>query len=254
MPTPIALCLEDLAASTNRPRFTRCTALAGGGLGLQLDHQGDICWQQPAAGVCELWVSADERLMLFRPAGAPPVGVHRAGRSLDAPVGKPVVLLNQDELSVGPRRFRLHVHGQAPVVQAPEALAPTAFRAVIGRAAAAMAMGAAVAAQGIEVLANPPKVAAPPPPPPPPPIEVRETPPVVLPPREDPAPAATNAVRYIVKPGDTLAKIVRRSKGLDTAQAIAARNKLADADQLRPGQVLLVVLPTDPSRPTEGKK
>ena len=49
---------------------------------------------------CELWVSADDRLILYRPEGADAVAVSRAGRSLDVPSGKPVVLIDQDQIDV----------------------------------------------------------------------------------------------------------------------------------------------------------
>jgi hypothetical protein len=143
---------------------------------------------------CELWVSADERLILYRPEGADSVILDRAGRTLDVPYGKPVVVIDQDQVSVGGRHVRIHIHGEAPSVAAPSPL-PSRSQP-LGRLARTLAatavIGAAVAASGcveqpIEVRQTPP-AALPPSPTPtiqilqvpatPPTIEVRQTPPV----------------------------------------------------------------------------
>ena len=84
----------------------------------------------------------------------------RAGRSLDPPCEKPVVLLDGDGVDIGTRRFRLHVHGAAPQV-APPTLLPARLRSQAARATAVLAMGAAVAGckkEGIEVREHPPDV------------------------------------------------------------------------------------------------
>jgi hypothetical protein len=41
---------------------------------------------------------------------------------LDVPNGKPVVILDQDQLDVNSRCLRVHMHGEAPAVSAPMAL------------------------------------------------------------------------------------------------------------------------------------
>ncbi|MBW2458530.1 MAG: hypothetical protein JRI68_28790 [Deltaproteobacteria bacterium] len=152
LPAPIALCLEDLDATTESRRYLQCVALAGGKPGLVLDDRGVAQWCPAIAGAVELWVSADDCLILFRAAGAIPVTVHRAGRSLDAPVERPVVLLDQDRIDLGGRRLRIHVHGVALAVAPPawldvsEPSSPTVHRA----AAAAVAVGVAVAGAGCD--------------------------------------------------------------------------------------------------------
>lgn len=151
-PAPIALCLEDLDATTGSRRYLQCVALAGGEPGLVLDERGVVQWCPTGAGAVELWVSADDCLILFRAEGAIPVIVHRTGRSLDAPVERPVVLLDQDRVDLGGRRLRIHVHGVAPAVAPPawldvsEPSSPTVHRA----AAAAVAVGVAVAGAGCD--------------------------------------------------------------------------------------------------------
>lgn len=177
MPVPIALCLEDLDAPPDA-RYLQCVAIAGTEPGLTLDSRGAACWQQrrnktlaPDAA-CELWVSQDERLILFRPEDAvDSVVLTRGGRSLTVPAGKPVVLVDQDQLVVGTRRLRLHIHGKAPAVAAPSLFVPDepAPESAAGRtariAATAIAIGAAVGAGGctkkVEIRDTPPKVAPP---------------------------------------------------------------------------------------------
>jgi hypothetical protein len=143
MPKPLAICLEDLAATSPSGRYLRCVALVGRQPGLRLGPQGAVAWRSDAPVGCELWVSGDDRLILYRPERAPGVRVSRAGRSLDVPAGKPVVLLGDDMIEVGGRRIRVHVHGPAPVVAAPSPLPERASAAT--RMAAVVAMGAAVA-------------------------------------------------------------------------------------------------------------
>jgi len=144
VPTPLAICLEDLAPVSRSERYLRCVALVGRQPGLRLALDGTVAWQTDGAVGCELWVSLDDRLILLRPAGAPPVVVRRAGRSLDVPVDKPVVVIDQDVAEVGPKRIRLHVHGQAAEVSAPSYL-PERAATGAARLAALVAMGAAVA-------------------------------------------------------------------------------------------------------------
>ncbi|MBW2522738.1 MAG: hypothetical protein JRI23_01120 [Deltaproteobacteria bacterium] len=169
MPEPIALCIEYLDATDEGDRYLRCVAIPGGEPGLALAGDGAVLWERPGPKGCELCVSLDGRLLLWRPAGAEPVEVRRAGRSLNVPVEKPVMLLDQDELRIGRRQVRLHVHGPAPSVHPP---APFRARAAGAAAtlAAAVALGGAVAGcdqlglgggDKIEVRDHPPKVSAP---------------------------------------------------------------------------------------------
>jgi len=144
MPQPIAICLEDLGAQGER--YLRCVALPGRQPGLRLDAQGVVLWKEPGEG-CELWVSADQQLILFRPEGGAEVTVARGGRSLAVPAGKPVVLLGGDELALGGRRLRVHLHGPAPAVHPPSPLEPEPARRVGAKAvAAALALTAALGA------------------------------------------------------------------------------------------------------------
>jgi hypothetical protein len=212
MPEPLAICIEDLDAIRGEPRYLRCVATVGRQPGLRLDAAGVVRWQSDAGVAAELWVSGDDQLILYRPEGAPGSTVRRAGRAVVAPVGKPVVLRDEDEIDVGGRHLRVHVHGAAPEVVAPSPLpeepgavpltGETASRgsaeggaSVFARAAAALALGAALGAGGcVEVRNNPPDMAPPQrprdagTPAKPGPIEVRAAPPAVAPMPRPPAP------------------------------------------------------------------
>jgi hypothetical protein len=218
MPEPLAICIEDLDAAPGAPRYLRCTAVVGRQPGLGLDATGAVLWRSDAGAAAELWVSGDDQLILYRPEGAPECTVRRAGRAVVAPVGKPVVLRDQDEVDVSGRHLRVHVHGPAPEVTAPAPLPESPSSApfaeehppqvgaeggpgVLARAAAALALGAALGAGGcVEVRNNPPDMAPPPrphdagvaakptPPTNPGPIEVRPAPPAVAMPPQPPAP------------------------------------------------------------------
>jgi len=123
MPRSLSLCIECLwvVEGEDRP-LMRCTAMPGGQPGLGLDADGNIRWLASAGLACELWVSADDRLIALRPVGAPALSVGRAGRWIDAPEGKPVVLLDQDQIRLGARVFRVHIHGETDSVQEPAPL------------------------------------------------------------------------------------------------------------------------------------
>ena len=177
MSKPIAICIEDLD-DQSKTKYLRCVALPGRQPGLRLDEVGRVLWQSDDGVSCELWVSADDRLILYRPEDKTPVTLHRAGRSLDVPCGKPVVVVDQDQINVGSRNLRVHVHGEAPSVAAPSPL-PARSRP-LGRlaqaAATAAVIGAVTAAGGctdIDVQETPPVVEIPPT------IEVIEDPPEV---------------------------------------------------------------------------
>ncbi len=172
MARPIALCIEDLEGR-EAERYLRCVALPGIEAGLSLNAAGAAVWKKRERGALEIWVSADERLMLFRPLRGGAATLRRGGRTLEVPVEKPVVLLDQDLIEAGGRKLRLHVHGVAESIHPP---APLRDKSVggMGRVAAAatIALGAAVAVgQGevraaseppaIEVRDHPPKIKAP---------------------------------------------------------------------------------------------
>ena len=184
MPGPQAICIEDLHATDESSRYLRCVALAGRQPGLRLDQHGQVLWKGDEQRACELWVSADERLILYRPAGSVPVTVCRAGRSLQAPEARPVVLLDGDTLELGGRNLRVHIHGEAPGIHPPSPLelqiptpppAAGALGGIARTAAAAMALGVLAGTPGcktknapdpkIEVRERPPSVEPAPPPP-----------------------------------------------------------------------------------------
>jgi len=201
MPKPLAICLENLDAPSPAERYLRCVAVVGRQLGLRVDPAGAVVWRGEGSAACELWVSQDDRLILLRPEGAPPVIVRRAGRTLEAPEGKPVVLLDQDEFDVGPRRLKVHVHGVAPAVAAPSFLQRTesAKRGGMRTAAAAVALGFALSGSaGIEVRCSPPA-----PPEPPNPDPGRED--AGAPPPEDAS--ATQDIEVRIQPPEAPAQI-----------------------------------------------
>ena len=188
MVKPLAICIEDVDASKKTTRYTQCVALPGRQPGLRLDENGRARWFNEQAVACELWVSADNRLILYRPEGVPPVQVRRAGRSLDAPCEKPVILLDKDEVTVGARRLRVHIHGEAAAVTAPTPLVvkPRPLDRLAQTAAAAAVIGT-LATGCIEVRETPPIVAAPTDTPTPT-IEVRDFPPEPVIPSDTPTP------------------------------------------------------------------
>ena len=178
MPKPLAICIEDVDAQS-KTKYMRCVALPGRQPGLRLDETGQVLWRSDEGVSCELWVSADDRLVLYRPEGAPPVSLHRAGRSLDVPCGKPVFVIDKDEVDVGSRHLRIHVHGQAPLISAPSPL-PSKARPFshLAQAATAAAIVGAVTTFGcseIEVRDDPPTMDVLPTLT----IEVRDEPPVI---------------------------------------------------------------------------
>lgn len=203
MPEPLAICLEDLDPASPDDRYVRCTALVGRGPGLRIDTLGAVTWEQDRGTACELWVSLDDRLILFRPAGAETVRVHRAGRNLEVPEEKPVVIVDQDGVEVAGKRLQVHVHGVAPQVAPPTPLRTQARNAAAGVAAAVALSAALTGCCGpVEIREEPPSVAIPEEPadddsaqttpeppteavtPEIPPIEVREEPPAVALPEE----------------------------------------------------------------------
>ena len=170
MPEPLAICLEDLDARTEDDRYVQCVALPGNEPGLLLTDRGALLWREGEAA-CELWVSLDDRLVLWRRADAGTVTVRRGARSLDVPSGKPVILLDQDQVEVGGRRLRIHVHGPAPRVVPPVPLLREFVRAAGRVATAAVIGGTALVGAGctelpdflkpLEVRAMPPKPSIP---------------------------------------------------------------------------------------------
>jgi hypothetical protein len=177
MPKPIAICIENLGARRRSSRYLRCVALPGRQPGLRLDKAGRISWEHEVTPACELWVSADSRLILYRQEGMTPVRVERAGRHLDAPCSKPVVLIDQDRVTIGRHHLCIHIHGEAQVVTAPSPLVENSWTLtrLAKAAAAATLIGATLSTGGCTPGTNTESSRTPV-------IDVRDNPPVpVLP-------------------------------------------------------------------------
>lgn len=194
MPEPLAICLENLDPRKTGHRYTRCTALVGRQPGLRIDDTGCIQWEEEGRTAAELWVSLDDRLILYRPSGGASVVVRRGGRSLDVPEDKPVVVLDQDLFTVGDCEYRIHVHGVAPAVSEPTPLVTQARNAAAGVATAVALSAALVGCCGpLEVREEPPTVAIPEEPA----DDDSAGPPTPEPPTEEPTEAVTPAVEPI---------------------------------------------------------
>lgn len=178
MPRPVEICLEELDGSNQEEPFVRCVALPGGEPGLALDREGQIKWMPEDPAACGLWVTADDRLALLRTEDTGIITLERGTRTLEVPLGKPVILLDQDLLHLGNQRLRLHVHGEAAQVRPPERLSLSTLNRLARAAAAAatLALGGATAfaagagAPGASARSNQPA-----------PIEVRTRPPAPVP-------------------------------------------------------------------------
>jgi len=167
----LSVCIEDVDAVEPNDRYVRCVAVPGRQPGLRVDGGGRLLWQTDDGVACELWVSADDRLVLWRREGAGEVVVTRAGRSLSVPSGKPVMLVHGDEFEVGGRRLKVHLHGRAHQESPPEPILTNRNRRGFRTAATAVILGAtlvagaaAAAEQGpVEVRDHPPEPPLPPP-------------------------------------------------------------------------------------------
>lgn len=137
MSKPLEICIEDLHAKALGEQYLRCVALPGSQPGLRVDRRGQVLWKSDHEVACELWVSGDDQLILRRPGGAEPVRVSRAGRSLDVPFDKPVVLLDRDDVQVGGRVLRVHFHGFTEAVRPPSFLSESVVARMRQAAAAA---------------------------------------------------------------------------------------------------------------------
>ena len=108
----LAICIENRHPEHEGTRYLRCCVMNGLTPGLAIAPDGTIAWKTGGPVACRLFVSMDQRLICLHEIGAPgSVTVLRDGRSTAAPEGKPVVLLDQDDLLVGATSLRLHVHG-----------------------------------------------------------------------------------------------------------------------------------------------
>ncbi|MHC4662277.1 MAG: hypothetical protein ACYS8W_11365 [Planctomycetota bacterium] len=156
MPEPKAICIEEIQPDAGKSRFISCVALPGGQPGLGLDGECRILWKGGEAVSCEIWVSADEQLILYRPEGARESRLKRAGRSLDVPFSKPVVLVNKDEIVLAGKRVRIYIHGGTNVIHAPEEFVPQpSVVERVKRSAAAVVLGSVVAVAGCVEVPEP---------------------------------------------------------------------------------------------------
>ena len=64
MPKPLAICIEQVDPQSKTSAYIRCVALVGRQPGLRLDKAGKVLWKSDDGVSCELWVSADERMIL----------------------------------------------------------------------------------------------------------------------------------------------------------------------------------------------
>jgi hypothetical protein len=247
MVRPIAICIEDLDAPSEALKYLRCIALPGRQPGLRLDEAGSVLWQASDVLSCELWVSADDRLILYRQEGMAPVVLRRGGRSLDVPCSKPVVVLDKDQIEVGPRRLRVHVHGEAAAVAAPSPLPPRSpladrLKQTIATAALLGAVASAGGCSEVEVREAPPVIVtdiveattAPPT------IEVRqEVPEIVMTPTTS---QATNILRSRALAGDYVsadktaeARLTLRTDGLSAF----LRTEASGSEQRNEGSLVI---------------
>ncbi len=208
MPRPLAICIEDCYPQHESLRYLRCTAITGADPGLAVTPEGEVTWKGEGPRLCEIWVSADDKLICFRPPGSPAgARVHRAGREVTLEENKPVVVISGDYLLLPHHCYRIHVHGDAPAVTEPRYLdfeEPASSTWSRFAVAGMLALGTFVvpacsrpSSEGtkpVEVRDEPPSVAVPDPPPMeeamppvPPPMEVRDEPPKVMI-KNDPAP------------------------------------------------------------------
>jgi hypothetical protein len=156
---PLSLCLEDKNASPGDDRYMQCVALPGRTPGLCITSLGRIGWKLAGPVACELWRAADGRLVLYRPDGGAEVRVEvrRAGRALEAPFGKPVIVRHHDELQIEDGVWIVHVHGATREVAPPSPLRRNVRAALAAFAVALAAPGCSDSSDDpIEVRDNPP--------------------------------------------------------------------------------------------------
>lgn len=157
---PLSLCLEDMDALPGDDRYMQCVALVGRRPGLVLTTQGRIGWKVKGPVACELWRSGDGMLALYRPEPGPDLAIelHRAGRSLIVPFGKPVILRHHDLISIEGRTWTVHIHGTTRKVAAPSPLRRNLVATLAAMTVAIAGAGCSDSDDAIDVRDNPPGV------------------------------------------------------------------------------------------------
>lgn len=158
--TWIALCIENSPAA----KYLSCVALEQAAPGLGLRADGSVTWEDGDVPI-RLFVDELGRLVLRHHGERPLVHLIRDGRTIEAPPDETIPLLNLDQLLIVDQyraELRVHVHGPAAVVAAPQPVPMPAVPQAI--------------------LANPPPW---PVQPEPPPMMFRDAPPAPMPPPPD---------------------------------------------------------------------
>ena len=173
---PLALGIEDLDASSDESRHLVCSAEIGLQPGLGFDACGTVIWQQSESAAAFLCVSADKKLILLRTKGGSPIQLSRSGRSLEVPEGKPVVVIDQDEMTIAHRHFKIHCHGESSETHTPffYRLATEGKMGILARGAVAAGIALTLSLGGVSCKDKADTQEK---------IEVRPRPPVIAPPK-----------------------------------------------------------------------
>jgi hypothetical protein len=97
-------------------------AVVRGTPGLGIDPQGEIVWCENNRAAASLWISSDGELMVSQPYDNAKVELTQGSLIVHVPKGKPVVILNEDVLTIEGHAFRVHICGRTNAVLAPEHL------------------------------------------------------------------------------------------------------------------------------------
>ncbi|MBU1411521.1 hypothetical protein KKC22_08375 [Myxococcota bacterium] len=138
----LAICLENLNSTEGGSRFQACMAMPSGTSGLSITPAAEVRWKAARGPSAHLGTTDDGRLALFVDAGFHPMPVvKRGGRVLVCPEGRPVILIDQDEVDLSGARWRVHLHGL--VEDAAPASSPFFVRTAAVLAGLALAAGCA---------------------------------------------------------------------------------------------------------------
>ncbi|MBU1219035.1 hypothetical protein KKF34_06170 [Myxococcota bacterium] len=150
MHDPVAVCLERVNPKPGENRFVQCTVITGAETGLGLDEHGNATWRDMASTVAEFFISADDRVMFLKTEKCTGEAiVSREGRSLAAPVNKPVVIIHGDTIKIADRILKIHLHGQTEYIHAPQDLIPEVDAKPQTKVLKAASLAAAIAATAV---------------------------------------------------------------------------------------------------------